>query len=178
MIHLLRWFLSPHKVMFWLIPLAAPFTMLMIITQLSLNYVSVIEFLENQLVSDFISVNIFPGISWFEYIYSTFTIDNPATILDCLNQCRNVQSAACQFFVYLNGTCFLGRSSISNGTVSGVPANTIVTIYFLSSMFTNIWRPKFLHHFNSCTVTFRPCYSFSYSSHYSLRLQLIEYQIL
>ena len=57
------------------------------------------------------------GTKWQRNVFATVPINDPVTILDCLNFCLNVRSGSCDFFVLDNSTCFLGAASVSNGTV-------------------------------------------------------------
>jgi hypothetical protein len=40
----------------------------------------------------FIQAPAFDGLQWQKNIYSAMTIADPATLLDCMNQCLNVQT--------------------------------------------------------------------------------------
>ncbi len=46
---------------------------------------------------------------WLSRIYDIISASPPANELDCFNQCLNIQKANCDFFVYVDATCFLGN---------------------------------------------------------------------
>jgi hypothetical protein len=79
------------------------------------------------------SVKTFAGILWQNNIYFSRKIAGPASPLDCLNECINVQVGFCHIFAFENGICYLGRADITNGTVA--EQLTDVTVYSISSKF-------------------------------------------
>ena len=83
----------------------------------------------NALMTTVQSVN---GILWQSGIYLSQLITGQAQPADCANVCLNLQAGICQFFVYKDGMCYLGRSDITNGTVAQY--NTSVPIYTLNGM--------------------------------------------
>ncbi len=46
---------------------------------------------------------------WLSHMYDVNTAASPANELDCLNLCLNVQRTTCDFFVYVDATCYLGN---------------------------------------------------------------------
>lgn len=58
------------------------------------------------------------GITWWSNIYYSESIAGPAKPIDCLNTCLNIQSRVCQFFVFNNGICFLGRYDFTNESLA------------------------------------------------------------
>ena len=85
--------------------------------------------LKTQMSTFFIQTTSTIGLQWQKNIYSTVLLDDPATNLDCMNQCLNVQSTVCQFFILQNNNCYMGRTDVTNGTIS--PTNSTVTVYTL-----------------------------------------------
>jgi hypothetical protein len=70
------------------------------------------------------------GIVWQSSIYFSQLLTGPAQTADCANVCLNMETGICQYFVFKNGICYLGRSDITNGTVA--LSNSSVTIYTLN----------------------------------------------
>ncbi len=85
--------------------------------------------MKTYLATKLASVSTVLGIKWQTNIYSSRLMESPANLLDCLNECAFVQIGICQFFVFENGTCFLGRGDITNGTVA--QSDSKVTIYVI-----------------------------------------------
>ena len=83
--------------------------------------------MKNYLATKLASVSTVVGIKWQTNIYGSHLMQSPDNVLDCLNECAFVQIGVCQFFVYDNGTCYLGRRDITNGTV--VHSDSNVTLY-------------------------------------------------
>ena len=74
-------------------------------------------------------VRTFDWIFWDKNVYYSWYIDRPAQVLDCMNECVNVQRGVCQMFVFENGICYLGRKDFSNGTVAEIyPSVTVNTV--------------------------------------------------
>ncbi len=71
-------------------------------------------------------VQTFDEILWNKNIYYSFYIVGRAQLLDCMNECVNIQSGICQMFAFENGICYLGDSHITNGTVANKPSNATV----------------------------------------------------
>ena len=46
---------------------------------------------------------------WLSHIYNISSSSPPVNELDCLNQCLNIQRTNCDFFVYVDATCYLGN---------------------------------------------------------------------
>ena len=86
----------------------------------------------------FIQTSSYNGLQWQKNIYSTIVLDDPVTNLDCMNQCLNVQSTICQFFILQNNNCYMGRTDITNGTMA--QTNTTVTVYTLISKTIIRWK--------------------------------------
>ncbi len=72
------------------------------------------------------------GIEWQANIYSSSLMESPANLLDCMNECAYVQIGICQFFVYDNGVCYLGRGDITNGSVAQY--NSQANVYTLKGL--------------------------------------------
>jgi hypothetical protein len=89
--------------------------------------------LKNQLATLITPVQTFDGILWDKNIYFSRFILGPAQVLDCMNECVNVQPSVCQMFAFENGICYLGRSDITNGSVVNKPSNA--TVYSVTSKY-------------------------------------------
>ena len=81
----------------------------------------------------FTNITTYEGILLYQNFYANISIDKPATILDCLNLCVNIQSSTCEFFYFEDGFCYLGESGVSNVTLPSFNATT--TIYAKFSKF-------------------------------------------
>ncbi len=46
---------------------------------------------------------------WLSHIYDVNTASTSANDFDCLNQCLNIQKSNCDFFVFVDSTCYLGN---------------------------------------------------------------------
>jgi hypothetical protein len=46
---------------------------------------------------------------WLSHIYDVNTASTSTNELDCFNQCLNIQKSNCDFFVFLDSTCYLGN---------------------------------------------------------------------
>ena len=67
----------------------------------------------------------YDGLLLHQNIYSNVTIESPATILDCMHLCMNVQSTVCEFFLYENETCYLGSAGVSDTPIKPLNVTTI-----------------------------------------------------
>ena len=68
------------------------------------------------MATQIVPVEISAGFYWKKHIYFSRMIDGPSKAIDCMNECLNVHTT-CQFFVFENGVCHLGKLSIANGIV-------------------------------------------------------------
>jgi hypothetical protein len=68
--------------------------------------------------------------TWKTNIYRSQNIGGyPADLMDCMNECLNIDSNFCYIFVFENGICYLGRKDFSNGTVAEIyPSVTVNTV--------------------------------------------------
>ncbi len=103
----------------------------------------------NALFTTFQSVN---GIFWQPGIYFSQLITGHAQPTDCANVCLNIQTGICQFFVFSNGMCYLGRSDITNGTLSQL--NSSVIIYSLNGICEIIHNIQFFLLLSKWAFTF------------------------
>jgi hypothetical protein len=90
------------------------------------KYEFVSAYLENQMATIPTPVQTFGAILWDKSIYFSRYIDEPAQVIDCMNECLNVQPGVCQMFSFVNGICYLGRSDVTNGTMANILSNAIV----------------------------------------------------
>ncbi len=69
---------------------------------------------------------------WLSHIYNVTTAVTPINELDCLNQCLNIQRTNCDFFVFIDATCFLGNydtfKNITSYPTFGCKKNVTVKI--------------------------------------------------
>ncbi len=100
-------------------------------TSLMISYNYFLALLKTQLSTFFIQTPSYVGLQWQKNIYYTILLDDPVTDLDCMNQCLNVQSSFCQFFILQDNNCYFGRTDITNGTMA--LTNSTVTVYTLIS---------------------------------------------
>ena len=66
-----------------------------------------------------------------------------AELLDCMNECLNVDTGNCQLFAFQNGNCYLGRADVTNGAIAERLANVIVysvTCKFQQQGLTMLWK--------------------------------------
>ena len=101
-----------------------------------------IEFLKMQMSTFFTELMSYNGMLLHTNIYMTADLPEPVTILDCVNECFNVQSLNCELFVFQNDTCYLGRAGVSNGTSPF--SNDSIPIYTKFSKFCNVNNFLFL----------------------------------
>ena len=69
---------------------------------------------------------------WLSHIYNISSSSPPVNELDCLNQCLNIQKSNCDFYVFVDSTCYLGnydffKINSSNSTFAALK-NTAVKI--------------------------------------------------
>ena len=81
----------------------------------------------------FTNITTYEGILLYQNFYANISIDKPASILDCLNLCVNIQPTTCEFFYFENGFCYLGQSGVSNVILPTF--NVTTTIYAKLSKF-------------------------------------------
>jgi hypothetical protein len=87
-----------------------------------------IDYLETQMSTLISSAETFPGIQFEKNVILSRRIEGPSTTLDCLNECVNVVNRICQFFVFRDGVCYIGRNDIEQNNTQTFP---IVTVYFV-----------------------------------------------
>ena len=81
----------------------------------------------------FVQVPIVFGVTWTSRISSTIAIANPATELDCFNECYNIRGDSCQLYVFgSGGNCYVGNFNVINGIVPNPPTD-VTTVYVNSS---------------------------------------------
>ena len=95
-----------------------------------------------QMSTFFTELMSYNGMLLHTNIYMTADLPEPVTILDCVNECFNVQSLNCELFVFQNDTCYLGRAGVSNGTSPF--SNDSIPIYTKFSKFCNVNNFLFL----------------------------------
>jgi hypothetical protein len=99
-----------------------------------LNPLYISDYLENFLISKITTFQLETGITWWYNIYYSESIAGPAKPIDCLNTCLNMQSRVCQFFVFNNGICFLGRYDVTNESLAPQSSGS-VKLYAMNGSF-------------------------------------------
>jgi hypothetical protein len=86
------------------------------------------------------SAETFSGIQFEKNVILSRRIEGPSTTLDCLNDCLNVVNTICQFFVFRDGVCYIGRNDIELNNTQTFP---IVTVHFVKGRKIQLKKTRF-----------------------------------